>query len=203
MGSCLSKAGIIIPPTVEVTDIKFRGAGPISGVSVDAVLSVTNPNSGQLTCKTFTYKVVKKSDQTLLTEGNGKSFIAPGSNKVTEVVTPVNFALGVSYMFEHEKLGESTFSDSHRSDNNHRVSLYYTGSFAVSPLLSLVNTTYYQPRLDAFVDDYRLSTEVSLVVKLSKKLALKVAFNAFYDSEPPEGVKGLDTGTNVSIKLGL
>ena len=94
MGSCLSKAGIIIPPYVEVTNIKFRGAGPISGVSVDAILSVTNPNSGQLTCKTFTYKVVKKSDQTLLTEGNGKSFIAPGSNKVTEVVTPVNFALG-------------------------------------------------------------------------------------------------------------
>jgi hypothetical protein len=94
MGSCFSKVGIIIPPHVEVSNINFRGAGPISGVSCDAVLSITNPNPGQLTCKTFTYKVVKKSDQTLLTEGNGKSFIAPGNNKATEVVTPVNFALG-------------------------------------------------------------------------------------------------------------
>ena len=94
MGSCFSKVGIIIPPTVEVTNIKFRGAGPLSGVSCDAVLSITNPNPGQLTCKSFTYQVVKKSDQTKLTEGDGKSFIAPGNNKVTEVVTPVNFALG-------------------------------------------------------------------------------------------------------------
>ena len=44
MGSCFSKVGIIIPPTVEVTNIKFRGAGPLSGVSCDAVLSITNPN---------------------------------------------------------------------------------------------------------------------------------------------------------------
>ena len=31
-----------------------------------------------------------------------------------------------------------------------------------------MNTTYYQPRLDAFLDDYRVSSETSLSVQLTK-----------------------------------
>ena len=93
MGSCFSKAGLIIPPEVTVSNITFRGAGPISGISTDVTLTILNPNPGILEADSFTYRVTKKSDGALLTEGTGVPFAAPG-NKKTEVVTPVNFTLG-------------------------------------------------------------------------------------------------------------
>ena len=82
-----------MPPIVEVSSITFRGAGPLSGVSTDVTLSITNPNVGTLEATSFTYRAVKKSDRTLLTEGTGKPFIAPGGKKTTEVVVPVNFGM--------------------------------------------------------------------------------------------------------------
>ena len=116
----------------------------------------------------------------------------------------VSFAVGLSYLFEHEALRTgSSFGDSGRSDFNHRLSLYYMGRFSVAPLITLASTTYYQPRLDAFVDDWRISSTLDLIVKLSEKLALKVGVSLYYDNEPPDDVKGLDTSTDVSVVFSL
>jgi LEA14-like dessication related protein len=92
MGSCFSKVGFIIPPEVSVTNITFSSTGP-SGVSTDVTLAVMNPNPGTVETSSFTYQVHKKSDNTLLTEGNGKSFVALGNRKRTEVVIPAKFPI--------------------------------------------------------------------------------------------------------------
>ena len=109
----------------------------------------------------------------------------------------VSAAVGLAYMFEHEQTLDGSVTD------HHRASLYVTGKFAVSPLLALMNTTYYQPRLDAFLDDYRVSSETSLSVQLTKKLALSLGWSIAYDSAPPSGAEGLDSATTAAIKLSL
>ena len=130
--------------------------------------------------------------------GTGPRFeLLPGAS--------VNFAVGLSYMFEVEWLNDGSddagvaYTDSGQEDMNHRASLYLTGRFAVGPGLALVNTTYFQPRLDAFTSDFRVSTDLDLVIKLKKKLALSVGFDLYYDHEPPAGVESLDTKTSVSL----
>ena len=109
----------------------------------------------------------------------------------------VSAAVGLAYMFEHEETLASVVTDSHRA------SVYVTGRFAVSPLLALMNTTYYQPRLDAVLDDFRISSETSLSVKLTKKLALSLGWSIAYDAAPPEGIESLDSATTAALKLSL
>lgn len=71
MGSCISKAsmGGIIDPTVTVSSVEFTGMG-LSGVSINTVLTVDNPNMGTLDGTNISYKIRKKSDGTLLSEGD-------------------------------------------------------------------------------------------------------------------------------------
>ena len=110
----------------------------------------------------------------------------------------VAFALAASYMFEREMLGESEFSDSEAAYNNHRLSLYLTGKFVLSPLLGFVHTTYYQPLVTDPLD-FRVSSETSLNVKLTDSLGLSVGFVLTYDSRPPEEVHDLDTATRAKV----
>ena len=114
-----------------------------------------------------------------------------------------SLAVAVSYMFEHEQLGASDAADSERVENNHRLSMYVTGELKLDQRLSILHTTYFQPRLDAFIEDFRLLSETTLNVKLTSRLGLGVGFVLAYDSAPPMGVKPLDTATDVSLSLEL
>lgn len=109
------------------------------------------------------------------------------------------FALGLSYMFEREIMGEGDWTDSGVAMNNHRASLYVTGRYAFTEEVGLSHTTYYQPRFDAFVGDFRLSSLTNLSVKLVDSVALSIGFSLGYDQEPPAGVKRLDTGTKAGV----
>ncbi len=110
----------------------------------------------------------------------------------------VGLAVAALYMFEREVLGDSDYADSGVAENNHRLSAYLTAKFILSPMVSLIHTTYYQPRLDDWTD-FRLSSETDLGFKLTEYLTLSVGFDLGYDSKPPMGVKELDTTTNVSV----
>jgi len=110
----------------------------------------------------------------------------------------VAFAVAASYMFEREMLGESAFDDSGAAYNNHRLSLYVTGKFILAPLVSLIHTTYFQPRVDDPLD-FRLSSETNLGFNLTSSVGLSVGVRVTYDAAPPEGVKDLDTSTNAKV----
>jgi len=112
-------------------------------------------------------------------------------------------SIGTAYMFEHESLNDSSFTDSGRTDDNHRVSVYVTGRVALDDRLTLVHTTYLQPRLDALTSDVRIYSTTSLAVSLVKELALTFGFEVGYDSEPPIGVDGLDTTLTFGISWGF
>lgn len=115
----------------------------------------------------------------------------------------VGFSWGLAYMFEHEELATGAFADSGRVDNNHRLTTYLTGHFIVEPLITLHGTVYYQPRFDAFVDDFRVSGNVGLAIKVAEHLAINIGFGLSYDHEPPADVKSLDTGMEVALTVGF
>lgn len=110
----------------------------------------------------------------------------------------VGLAVGLSYMFEREVLNETSFADSGRADNNHRLSTYLTGKFVLDPLITLIHTTYFQPGLSEDFD-FRVSSETDLAFKLNTWLSLTVGFDVAYDSSPPIDVDALDTSTSVAL----
>ncbi len=116
----------------------------------------------------------------------------------------VSVALGLAYMFETEELNSSdTLTDGGDTDQAHRMSSYLTAKFMLSPDVGLLNTTYYQPRLDDFGGDWRLLNQLDVSLKLSKRFALVVGYEVSYDTAPPEAIKELDTSTNVKLVVGF
>jgi hypothetical protein len=108
----------------------------------------------------------------------------------------------VSYLFEHERLNDvTTGADGLAIENNHRASIHGTASFAIAARVSLVHTTFLQPRLDALASDFRVPSETDMVIGLAKALALSVGFDITYDRAPPSDVKALDAATNVALTV--
>lgn len=116
----------------------------------------------------------------------------------------VNVAFGLSYMFESEELnGSETLADGGKTDQANRLSSYLMAKFMISPDIGLLNTVYYQPRLDDFGGDWRLLNQLDVSLKLSEKFALVVGYEVSYDTAPPESIKELDTSTNVKLVVGF
>lgn len=90
------------------------------------------------------------------------------------------FYLGTLIMYEYEK-ASGVISD--RTHNDVRGSAYLSFSIYPSETISIISTSYYQPKLDAF-SDYRFSSNTSLLFIIFKNLAFKTNFNYFYDAFP-------------------
>lgn len=93
------------------------------------------------------------------------------------------FGLLSIYEYEHliEDLGET---------NKFRLSSYISLRYIFSKLISINNTTYYQPDYANF-NDYKIATENNLLFNIGKGFSFKVSFKLTYDSDPPEGVTDL------------
>jgi hypothetical protein len=86
------------------------------------------------------------------------------------------------YMYEYEELeNPSVF---HRDQ---RMSSYL--SFTWSPLenLRLINTTYFQPKLN-YLADHRISSQTDVIVKIAGHFGFGAGYLYYYDSFPPEGI---------------
>ena len=95
------------------------------------------------------------------------------------------FYWGIAYMFEHERV-----IDQIELHNHHRMSSYFTFTLTPEPTVTFRSTTYIQPRMDLW-EDYRLSSENLLSLKITDKLSLSIQFRATWDSAPPIEVPGL------------
>ncbi|GAB4277882.1 MAG: hypothetical protein Kow0068_01220 [Marinilabiliales bacterium] len=91
---------------------------------------------------------------------------------------------GLSIMYEFELLKDDSHSDVIRNSS------YVSISFNINESVKFNHITYYQPKIDYF-DDYRISSETSLMIKMLKNLDYKVSFNYTYDSKPPTDVQNL------------
>lgn len=98
--------------------------------------------------------------------------------------TNVSLYAGTSVMYEFELLLEEDYSDMFRLNS------YLSARIKIKDNLSFTHITYYQPSLTKF-SDYRISSETSMSIKISKKILYKVAFNYAFDSNPPKDIQNL------------
>lgn len=113
-----------------------------------------------------------------------------------------HLAWGTAYMFEHEEYGTGEdLSDSGQSRDNHRLSTYLNARVAANERVDFSATIFYQPRFDAWADDWRLLSEIELSIQLVEQLALTVSFTVAYDSTPPDDIEKLDTATKAGVKF--
>lgn len=92
--------------------------------------------------------------------------------------------LGTLAMYEHEK---TSTIEGKVIQKNLRGSAYLSLSFYPTETVTIVSTSYYQPKFDSF-RDYRLSSSTSIVFKILEKLSFSASFNYSFDAFPVEGV---------------
>lgn len=90
------------------------------------------------------------------------------------------FYLGTLVMYEYEKSSNVIVN---REQKDLRGSAYLSFSMYPTETISIISTSYYQPKLDAF-KDYRFSSNTSLLFEIFKDLAFKTNFNYFFDAFP-------------------
>lgn len=94
------------------------------------------------------------------------------------------FYLGVLVMYEYEKASSIVVD---RVQKDIRGSTYFSCSLYPTAYLSIVSTSYYQPKIKAF-NDYRLCTETSVLFKIIETLAFKTTFTYNYDAFPVSNI---------------
>ena len=94
------------------------------------------------------------------------------------------FYAGTLIMKEWERID----SDLEQTTNNDvRLSAYFSFSLFPKDGISIVSTTYFQPRVDEF-SDLRWSNDSRVAFKISKNLAFNVQFTISYDNYPALGI---------------
>lgn len=90
------------------------------------------------------------------------------------------FYLGTLIMYEHEKASEV---EAQTITKDFRGSSYLSFSLYPAETLSIISTSYYQPLIKDF-DDYRFSSEITLLITIYEQLAFKTTFTYNYDAVP-------------------
>ena len=107
------------------------------------------------------------------------------------------FYLGLGAFYEHEEL-DNVLPGGDDTEAAVRGNVYLVTKHQFNQYVSLVSSTYYQPKLSDFAD-YRAIEDFSVVSKLTEASSLKVSVDIAYDSEPPINVKKTDSSLNVGI----
>ena len=101
---------------------------------------------------------------------------------------------GFLYMYEYEEItGESSINRDHRMSNYLAMSIYF------NDIVSFESTSYYQPKFK-FIGDFRVSSENSLSLKITKNLSYQTTFQLLYDSRPPTEVPETSYSYHNSLK---
>ncbi len=104
---------------------------------------------------------------------------------------------GLSLMFDYERLDQRRGTiDAGKRYGVFRASAYLAGHEQLAPSALLIQTIYVQPRFDD-ASAYRVLGELTLLNKLSSRIALTNGFSVSYDATPPVGVKRYDAELKV------
>ncbi len=112
------------------------------------------------------------------------------------IVTRPDFglAIGVSGMYEYEKLRSGPVAETPRNSD------YASFRFVRADLLRVTNTIYVQPAFDD-IGDIRVLNDLEIDFALSKWLALTTSGSYRYDSQPPAGIKQYDLSLEHGLKV--
>lgn len=91
--------------------------------------------------------------------------------------------LGTLAMFEYEEVADGITG----TLRDMRGSAYFSFSLYPKENLSIISTTYYQPKFAAF-EDYRISSQTALAVGLFSDFSLKIGYTFTYDAFPAIGI---------------
>ena len=108
------------------------------------------------------------------------------------------FGMGAALMLEDERLNlpDTALHDDHTT--NLRGSYFLTLRLVPNENIVITSTTYLQPEVTNF-DDLRALANFRIAASVTDEMDLTVSFDLRYDSEPPDGISGLDT----SLRTGL
>jgi hypothetical protein len=95
-------------------------------------------------------------------------------------------------MLEHERLDLPAGATEPVKTTVVRSSSYLAFRVVAGDNLLVTTTTYMQPRV-ARPGDIRLLENLALAVSVTRAVAVTVTFDLRYDSEPPDGIRRLDT----------
>lgn len=97
---------------------------------------------------------------------------------------------GLAWMVEHEepvKIEDIPVNNSF--ETVHRLSTYLSFTLKLTDNLMVTNTTYFQPRPDK-LKDYRVSTDLAAIFKITKTMSFTFSYAYLFDKVPFEGVPG-------------
>ena len=114
---------------------------------------------------------------------NFRGLIGAGPRFKLSSTENYKFYLGTLLMYEYEDIDDNVTP----VQRDLRGSSYL--SFTLYPIenISFTSTTYYQPKLSLF-NDYRISTQSSLLIKIYQSFAFSVNYSFFYDTFPAIGI---------------
>lgn len=123
------------------------------------------------------YDAISKIDLRLLI-GTGPRFKLSNNDKHYRIY------LGTLIMYEYEK---TTSISEDMIQKDFRGSSYLSLNFYPTETISIVSTTYYQPKLELF-SDYRLLSNTTIEFKIIEKLSFTANFDYSFDAFPVEGI---------------
>ncbi|MAN60098.1 MAG: hypothetical protein CMC08_09720 [Flavobacteriaceae bacterium] len=108
-----------------------------------------------------------------------------GTGPRYKLTTIENYKLfvGTLAMLEYEEVADGVTP----LQRDLRGSAYFSFSLFPTPTVSVVSTTYYQPQLDQW-NDYRISSQSSLLIDLFENFAFKTTYTFTYDAFPAVGI---------------
>lgn len=101
--------------------------------------------------------------------------------------------IGTLYMFEYEQERESEIIY-----RDHRLSNYVSFGMPFSDIVTFDVILYYQPNLRQF-SNYKFSSQASVEIRLSERLALLTALSMTHNTRPPESIQR----TNINLRNGV
>jgi hypothetical protein len=95
---------------------------------------------------------------------------------------PLSLYIGTSYMYEYEKL-----YDTDVLYRNHMLSCYLSTTLKIQDNLSLISTTYFQPKINK-LSDHRVLSQSDLKIGITKHFSFLISYIYSYDAFPVIGV---------------
>ena len=117
---------------------------------------------------------------------------------LAETAERLGLYLGAGAFWSRETLDQRAGLTDHGTESFARANLYLVYKHKLNSQLSLVSTTYYQPRLSE-TSDFRALEQAGLAVKMTDNLSLKLSLDVAHDSRPPQSIDKTDTSYNTSL----
>tara|TARA_X000000950_G_scaffold4126_1_gene4301 strand:+ start:4405 stop:5127 length:723 start_codon:yes stop_codon:yes gene_type:complete len=103
----------------------------------------------------------------------------------------LNYHIGLSSFYEKEKLNYGLI------EKNIRLSSYLNFSFLFNKIIEINSTFYYQPKFSV-IENYRISNNTDLLIKINNNLfltnSIKISYDSFPATQIPKTIINLENG---------